>query len=277
MKVITVSRSYGSGGSEFGRQLADSLGYHYADENFVKGIEQNVEQRSPLLASLEDEIGPGFIEKIAGLMDNRSFYKLALSTCLYELALKSDVVIVGAGAHLVFADYKSMLAIMVVRKLSERVRTVAQNKKMEINDALEFVEDKDKEKAKFIKNYFDKALFDPLMFHIAVNLSLVSTDQAVQFVAPLATDLFGDLLPGQSELWLKNRLLEKQAEGVLFHLGLTHGQMVEFHADGGQLTAKGVVGGKHEKKQLLETLTKISGVTAVTDELRIEVLSRMLY
>lgn len=277
MKVITVSRSYGSGGSQVAKQLADALGYHYADETFIRQIEQNFENCSPLLSSIEDEVGPGFLEKLSGLMDNRSFYKIALSLCLYELALSSNMVIVGAGAHLIFAGYPSLISLQIVKKLSDRVRSVAHDKDLNVDDALELIEDKDKEKAKWIKNYFDKELFDPLLFHIVINLSLIPPEKALALVAPFGTALSDGIGLDISDTWLKNRLLEKKAEIVLFHLGLTHGPMVEFHADNGRLTATGVVGGKHEKEKLIEALTKMAEVTTVNDEVRVEVLSRMLY
>lgn len=277
MKVIAVSRSYGSGGSQLARQLADRLGYDYADGASIKGIEESVETSSSLLASIEDEVGPGFLEKLTSLMNNRSFYKTALSLCLYELALKSDIVIVGAGSHLVFANYPSLLSLQVVRKLSERVKAVAHDRKLKMDDALELVENKDKEKSKFTRNYFDKELFDPLMFHMVINLSLVLMEQAVQVVSQFGTATFESADLDLSRTWLKNRLLEKKAEMVLFHLGLTQGPTVDFEADSGRLAVKGVIGGKHEKQQLLEALAKLSEVTTVTDELRVEVLSRMLY
>lgn len=277
MKVIAVSRSYGSGGSELARQLADMLGFGYADGTSIKSLEEDVERCSPLLASIEDEVGPGFLKRLTGLMDNRSFYKTALCLCLYELALKSDIVIVGAGSHLAFAHYPSLFSLQVVRRLSERVKVVAHDRKLKFDDALKLIEDKDKAKSRFTKNYFDKELFDPLMFHVVVNMSAIPTDRAIQVVTQFSAATFDAADPGQSRAWLKNRLLEKKAEMVLFHLGLTQGPKVEFEADSGHLTARGVLGGKHEKEQLLEALHKLSEVTSLTDELKVEVLSRMMY
>jgi len=277
VKVIAVSRSYGSGGSEFARQLADTLGYRYADGTSIKEIEQHVENCSPLLASIEDEVDPGFLGKLGELMTNRTFYKTALSLCLYELALKEDMVIVGAGAHLVFAGYPSVISLQVVKKLSERVRAVARDRNMKMDDALDLVESKDKEKSKFIRNYFDKELFDPLMFHLVINLSVISIDEALRLVVPFVTAQFERVSLEVSETWLKDRLVEKKAEMVVFHLGLARGPMIEFKAEKGTLTAKGVIGGKGEKERLLEALGKMSEVSRVVDELKVGVLSRMLY
>jgi cytidylate kinase len=277
VKVITVSRSYGSGGSQFAKQLAEQLGYRHIDETFVRNMEQYTKQCSPLVSSIEDEVDPGFLDKLVELMTNRTFKKTALSLCLYELALAEDVVIVGAGAHLVFANYPSLISLQLVRNLSERVRSIAQENNLTIDDALELIQDKDKGKSKWIKNYFDKDLFDPLQFHMVVNLSLIPPDKALILLTPFSTSSFEGISQDSSVAWLKNRLLERKAEMVVFDLGLAHGPLIEFHADGGVLIAKGVIGGNRDKEKLLENLGKMSEVTNVVDQLKVGVLSRMLY
>jgi hypothetical protein len=247
------------------------------DETFITEIEGSTEQCSPLLSSLEDEVGPGFLDKLIDLMTNRIFYKTALGLCLYELALSNDVVVVGAGANLIFADYPSVMSLQIVKKLSDRVRAVMHDKKLDVNGALELIQDKDREKSKWIKNYFDMELFDPLLFHLVINLSPISIDRALALVAPFSATFLDEASPEVSEAWLKNRLLERKSEMLVFHLGLTRGPMIEFHADGGVLRARGVLGGKGEKERLLEALAKMSEVTSVIDEVKVEVLSRMLY
>lgn len=277
MKVITVSRSYGSGGSEFARQLAQRLGYRYVDEAFIKEMEGNTGLCSPLLSSIEDMVGPGFIEKLMDLRDNRIFYKTALGLCLYQLALSNDVVVVGAGANLIFADYPSLMSLQVVRKLSDRVRAIIHDKKLDVDGALEVIQDKDKEKSNWVRDYFDRELFDPLLFHLVINLSSIGFDQALELIAPFSVAFFKETSPDVSEAWLKNRMLERKAEILVFHLGLTHGPRLEFHADGGVLRAEGVLGGKGEKERLLGALAKMPEVASVIDEVKVGVLSRMLY
>ena len=41
MKIITVSRQFGSGGRELGRRLAEKLGFDYYDQEIIKAIAQN--------------------------------------------------------------------------------------------------------------------------------------------------------------------------------------------------------------------------------------------
>jgi cytidylate kinase len=277
VNVITISRTYGSGGSEFGRSLADRLGYHYANGAFLKSIEKKPEEFSPLFSSIEDEVGPGFLARITGLMENRNFYKTALAICVYELALKSDVILVGAGGHLVLSGSPSLISLQVVRKLSSRVKLVAKERGIKVEEALKRVEAMDKAKSRFIRDYFDKELFDPLMFHLTINATFFTLDDALDLVAEYSKSYFTKIDTAGTEQFLRDRLLEKKAQMVLFHLGLSHGTAVEFEAASGQLKARGVVGGDHEKGRLVEALRKMSEVTGVTDEIKAEVLSRNIY
>jgi CMP/dCMP kinase len=277
LRIVTVSEAYGSGGSQIAGELAERLGCHYADEALVEKVENNPRQCSPLLESIEDEAAPGFLDKVAGLMNNRSFYKTTLALCVYDLALKADLVLVGAGGHLILDGCPSLISIQIVKKLSDRVRAVAHEQELKVEDAVRLIEAKDKEKSEFVKYYFDKPLFDPTMFHLTVNTGFVTPDEAVELVSEHAGSFFAKEDTASSAVFFMNRLLEKKAQMVVFHLGISHGAKVDFEADQGELTARGVVGGEHEKGQLLEALTKMSDVKKLVDELKVEILSRMIY
>ena len=41
MKIITISREFGSGGRELGKRLADFLGYDYYDKEIISAIASN--------------------------------------------------------------------------------------------------------------------------------------------------------------------------------------------------------------------------------------------
>ena len=88
MRVITISRSYGSAGSLFGRKLAERLGYRYMDEGSIARMKTDKEATAALMMNLEDEISPGFLERFTELMHNRSYFKTALTVGVYSLILK---------------------------------------------------------------------------------------------------------------------------------------------------------------------------------------------
>ena len=64
MRVITISRSYGSAGSLLGRKLAERLGYQYVDERSISRMKTNKEAAAVLMMNLEDERSPGFMDRV---------------------------------------------------------------------------------------------------------------------------------------------------------------------------------------------------------------------
>jgi CMP/dCMP kinase len=277
VKVITISKTYGSGGTEFGRRLADRMGFGFVDAAYMKSVENDLQSCSPLLCSIEKEIGLGFFERLAGLKNNKNFYKTTLAALTYELAVQKDIVIVAASAHLILSKSSSLISLQVLRKLSSRVKIVAQDRGLKVDQALKIVEAKDKEKARFVRDYFDKDLLDPLLFHLTINASYVPLDDALDLVAENSERYFAKIDPVAAEKHLKDRLLEKKAQIVFHHLDMAHGSAVEFEADGADLTVRGVVGGDHERKRLLESLGSMAEVTNVIDHVKVEVLSRNIY
>ena len=42
MKIITISREFGSGGRELGKRLADALGFAYYDREIITAVAQKI-------------------------------------------------------------------------------------------------------------------------------------------------------------------------------------------------------------------------------------------
>mgnify|MGYP000886613760 CR=1 FL=1 len=276
MKVITVSRSYGSAGTLFAKRLADVLGFKYADETLIAKMNKADGILNSLAIKEEDEENePGFFEKVAELASNRSFFKVALETFIYDLALKGNLVFVGGGAHIILRGYPGLFSIQIVRNTEDRINAIAAEKKISIDEASELVRKKDKHKANFISYYFDVDLFDHTMFHLTFNASLVDIDEAVNMVVNHVNNMS---VSAEDEVFLKKRLIESKAQLLLFSLDLTHKAKIIFDAqEEGVLIAKGVVGNKHKKEEVLAALNRLPEVSKVVDQIKIEVLSRIIY
>jgi len=279
MMVITVSRSYGSAGSLFAHRLAENLGYSYADESFINCIGYDSGVSEALLASIEDEPSPSFFQRAKDLLTRKSSFKTALAACMYDFALKNDIVFVGGGAHLVLENYPGMMSIQVIRNLSDRIRDIAADKNISYEEALRLIEKKDKEKKNFISYYFDRDLFDPLKFHLTFNASLVSLDDAIDISINYANKYFSGVDHEEAKRFLRKRLLEKKAEILLSRQDLAGDfGKISFEAiDENVLSAKGIIGGEEKKKQLFKTLWNVRGLKKIEDNLKFGVLSRNLY
>lgn len=104
MKIITVSREFGSGGREIGKRLADILGFAYYDREIVEQV------------AMQSSINADYIEKVleGGVLNkypiriSRSFSGISQSNTasilarqhkvIKELAARGNCVFVGRGA-----------------------------------------------------------------------------------------------------------------------------------------------------------------------------------
>ena len=164
------------------------LGYQLCSEAINK-IDEAPEVRKLLAAHMEDE-AHGFSARVAELANNRNFFKVALETCVYDLALKGDLVFVGGGAHIILEEYPCLFAVQVVRNLRDRIKAIADEKHISYDNAFDLVKKRDRHKVNFVRHYFDRDLFDPTMFHITINASRVPIDDAVEMVASQAGKTF---------------------------------------------------------------------------------------
>jgi len=278
MKVITISRSYGSGGSLFGKRLAERLSFVYVDDKFIKYLKTDKKASEILLKTLEDEKPPDITERYSELIHNKSYFKTALIVALYNLILKKDVVVVGGGAHFILEDYPAKIRIMVIRDINERVVDIMEEKGLTEEEAIELIHRKDREKKKFIDFYFDRDINDPSFFDIVFNASTVNLEDAVDIIEHYANKFFSNINAEEAKKIAGKRLLENRARLAIIHHGLASKSMVEFEAEAEDaLIVKGIVGGIKEKEMLIKALWGLKGVNKIIDHLKTSTLSKLIY
>lgn len=114
MKIITISREFGSGGREIGKRLADTLNICYYDREIITAIaeksslEENYVERT-LDSGVLKHYPVTFYRTIAHIptITNNAPSLLAQQhKVIKELAAKGDCVIVGRGADIVLEEYQ---------------------------------------------------------------------------------------------------------------------------------------------------------------------------
>jgi cytidylate kinase len=278
MGIITVSRTHGSAGTMFARELAERLNYQCIDRKFIDSV-CRIRDDHVCAFGLEDERSPSFLQRLEELMTNRNFHKLALMANVYDYALEGNVVFIGMGAEFILSGLTGTVTLEIVRLLSDRVKAIGEIKHISFDDALDLIEKMDHGKKEFIAHYFDKNVHESTHYHLTINSSHVTLENAVDLVCHYCGRFFTPERTTETEQQLRNRLLEKRAEILLFRLGLVHDYgKVTFEAkQDGVLTVRGVIGGEHEKQKLLDTLKTIKEVHSIEDQVKIGILSRNIY
>ncbi|MDO4616612.1 MAG: cytidylate kinase-like family protein [Lachnospiraceae bacterium] len=113
MKIITISREFGSGGRELGKRMADLLGYDYYDKEIILDIAEKQKLDEQYVEHAIDQAGQTFRSyTVRRSIANISYYQtvsvklLAEQTrVLREIAQRGrDCVIIGRNADLILEE-----------------------------------------------------------------------------------------------------------------------------------------------------------------------------
>lgn len=198
MKIVTVSREFGSGGREFGKRLADELGFNYFDKEIITGIAKDT--------SLDEKFVAHALEKGVNLYPlhygvtfsipvvNREVIDVmvAQQKIIKELASNGDCVIVGRSADVILADEKPY-NIFVYADMDAKIA------RCRLRDGAEGLTDKEIKKriTEIDKGRIDsRAMFtsarwgDKSCYNLMVNTTGVAIKFLVKPVAELANIYF---------------------------------------------------------------------------------------
>lgn len=171
IRVITVEREYGSGGAVIAQRLAEHLGWKLWDHEISTEIARraNVDQKtaarcdervnSSLLNRLFRVYARGSYERALPLGDSREFNTdhmfAMLEKVVGEFADHGNCVIVGRGAPYFLRNRPDAFHVFIYAPEDEKVRrlkSIGQSEK----EALRLIEEVDRERAAFIRHYFEK-------------------------------------------------------------------------------------------------------------------------
>ena len=139
MKIITISREFGSGGRELGKRLADLMGFDYYDSEIITDIAKNsgmdAEYLEKKLANHGWQSFPityrGTLGSAAYVQSGSVAFLLEQKKVIEEIAaLGKDFVIVGRNADVILSAHKP-LSIFVCAETDAKVRRCMERKSAE--------------------------------------------------------------------------------------------------------------------------------------------------
>lgn len=198
MAVVTVSRLYGIGGREFGRALADELGYAYFDKELLGFIAARAGTSESAVSCYEGTSpGPAQLfrdfchRKYPGtrpeIMDPACFADV-LRTVIEELASRDRVVIVGRGGQLILAGRPNALHLRLIADRGHIVRRLAAQPRfagLSEGELWRRSETYRQSRRRFVRQHFGGDIEDPLLYDLVLNLGRITHGEAVQVVAGL--------------------------------------------------------------------------------------------
>ncbi len=195
IRVITIDREYGSGGPDIAGKLAARLGWKLWDQLLTEEIarlmdcetrvvEEREERKDPLRYRLFKSFMRGSLE---GSL-NAPRLKMVDAECIRQYTQRTvtnaaktgNSVIVGRGSAYYLHGRPEVFHVFIYAPIEEKVRRLRETGKSEA-EAIELVETVDRDRAAYIKQYFDLEWPARHLFHLMIN-STLGDDRVVQTI-----------------------------------------------------------------------------------------------
>jgi cytidylate kinase len=195
IRIITIDREYGSGAGDIARKLAERLSWTLWDERLTneiarimecdcRAVEQREEQRDPLRYRLFKSFLRGSFEGNLSAqrvrMVDADCIRVAADRVVREAAREGSCVIVGRGSVYTLQDNPEALHVFIYAPIDSKVLRLQHEGKSQ-NEADTLVESVDRDRAAYIKQYFDMDWPARDLYHLMVN-SAMGDDAVVETI-----------------------------------------------------------------------------------------------
>ncbi|MGI9040933.1 MAG: AAA family ATPase [Gemmatimonadales bacterium] len=197
--LITISRQYAAGGTEVAEQVAAALGWRVVDNELVERVAARAGLAPEDVADREERV-PTFVERLArtlvagtpelvvppeagGTVPALSEADLVriTETVVAEIAAEGRVVMVGRAAPAVLA-HRDALHVKLVAPREHRIRTAAASLSVSVEEATRILDDTDKMRARYHREYYHRDWHDPVNYYMVLNTAVLGFEGAAEVV-----------------------------------------------------------------------------------------------
>ena len=196
-KIITIGREFGSGGREFGRKLAELIGFPYYDREIITEIAkrtslsekyvQNIAEHKPVIP-FPIHTGRTFF---AVMPDYGQSVQAEQHNIIREAAANLDCVIVGRGADYILRELKPF-RIFVYSSLDSKIKRCRENQSkdyepsgMNDKELAKRIAQINKSRADYYEFYTGQDWGDKANYDLCANTDFIAPDKLAEAVKNL--------------------------------------------------------------------------------------------
>jgi cytidylate kinase len=206
MPVITISRMYGSYGSEVAERVANALGWSLFDNAMIDAVAE----RSGLTraeVSEQDERVPSMVERLATALslgspeimppvpvdpiETTEERIVSMTRRVIEEAVQTGpAVFVGRGAQCLLAERADALHVLCYASKSALRRYAIEKLGVRPNEADRVVSDMNRQREQYVKRHWNRSWLAPENYHLCVNTGWLGVEGAAALVVESAQRVF---------------------------------------------------------------------------------------
>ena len=207
MPLITISRQFGSGGSEIAERVARALDWHLYDNAVVNEVAKRLGIQ-PAEVSAREERVPSLPERIASAMalgmpevmptvadlalhPNEERITEMTKRVMEEAVLAGPAVLVGRGAQSMLASRADALHVFCYAPPEALASYAVSNLGIAREDAARVVAENNHQREQYVKRHWKRDWRDFANYHLCVNTAWLGLEGSADLIVQLARERFG--------------------------------------------------------------------------------------
>lgn len=196
-QIITIERSYASGGNEIGKNLAKALGYKLYDRNILIESAKNLGTPPMYIENLEETSSGSFIFNLSrtSLGGNANDHSLPLAEQLYveekriieKAANEGGCVIVGRAAGYILKDRNDCLRVFIHAEKDKRIKRAVEQEGISPSEAENTLKKYDKRRNGFYNSVTKWKWGNPDYFEICLDSGKLGIDLCTKLLIEVAS------------------------------------------------------------------------------------------
>ncbi len=208
MAVVTMSRQFGSVGTQIASQVCETLDYRYLDKVLMTQVATEAglsgkelvdfsEKRSEVRNFLDRLLRPGphsvawaeTRSRDATGGETLSVEQLDEARCarlvraaIHAAYQQGDVVIVGRGGQITLQEMPGVLHVRIVASMGTRILRIQAQEKVDAEEARRLAIQHDQATTRYLKQLFGVRGDEPELYHMLINTGKWSPEAAAQII-----------------------------------------------------------------------------------------------
>jgi cytidylate kinase len=202
-KVVTISASFGAGGSLVGPAVAERLGIPFVDRAIPAAVADSL--AVPLDRALaHDQQLPSAIIRILSKMasaviplgvapmsppegtDQEDVFRSGTERVLREIADRTGGVLLGRAAAIVLASHPSALHVRLDGPKAARLERATARDERPVAEVIRILDETDRARIAYVKHFYNRDPHDCRLYHLVLDATALPIDVCVDLIVTAA-------------------------------------------------------------------------------------------
>lgn len=196
--IITIGRSYGSGGREIGEKLAKALNIPFYNREILQMAAKQSGMSEEVFEKVDETAASSLLYSVVSgtyMFGNHSAPMIDLpindklfilqSDIIKKIANEGSAVIVGRCADYILRDDPSCFNVFIHADIKKRVERAVNIYGLENRKVEEYINKMDKKRSTFYRYYSGEKWGDSNNYHLCIDSGAVGIDGAVELIQHL--------------------------------------------------------------------------------------------